>query len=540
MKRKHLSFIATAIISTILFVNCVEKPDPYRHDKPFDQSDPIEMEFVLVEGGTFTVGSAESEYFVVLDSYHISKHEVTQAQWAKVMGEKGDGLNNWNNVFGWGNNFPAYRVSYEEIQEFIKKLNDSQDEYFYSLPTEAEWEVAARGGSQSNGYMYAGSDSIKDVAWYKDNSKILYREGDFSAVCASHIVGEKAANELGLFDMSGNLSEVCRDIAGVKYEAGKTYNNPKGALKGSAYIVRGGNFMSESKKCQVTDRASTVTPTERSVHVGFRLVRKPFTAAEGLALNEHKINLFSKEKHQLSTNFLPSTTSFQEVTWESSKPYVASVDDYGLVTAISPNKQNFSPDSTMIYVTSKYRGVEVKDSCKVIVGVVEVTSIMLNKTTLEMYVGEDFELKATILPENADFKDIQWTNSNPNIIWFDGNGKVRAYQQGAAGETAIITATTYNDLTATCEITVVPYVAVTGVVLTPTYVTLSVGGTSQLSANVLPANASNQKLIWSSESTAIATVSDSGLVKAISTGIAKITVKTQDGNFQKICNVKVE
>ena len=540
MKRKHLSFIAMAIISTILFVNCVKQPEPYKGE-PFDKSEPKEIEFVLVEGGTFTMGNAEAEYSVVLDSFYISKHEITQAQWIKVMGdEKHD---DWNNTFGWGNNFPAYRVSFKDIQEFISKLNAEQDGYFYSLPTEAEWEIAARGGSQSNGYMYAGSDIIKDVAWYKDNSEINYHpeNTDFKARLASHIIGQKAANELGLFDMSGNLSEICNDFVGAKYEAGNTYYNPRGAESGTAHIVRGGNFTSDTTGCLVTTRTAKISPTERSVYTGFRLVRKNYVPAESLTLNEHKINLFSGEKQKLSANILPLNTSVQDVTWSSSKTGVARVDEFGLVTAVSPNKITFTPDTAMIYATTKYRDVEVKDSCMVIVGVIDVEDVVLNKTVLELYVGQEAQLTATVLPENADFKNVQWTNSNPNMIMLDNNGKIKAYQQGTGGETAIITVANYNgSITATCEITVVPYVAVIGVEISKTSIDVSVGGTYQLSANVLPANASNQNLIWSSDNAAIAGVGNSGLVTGVAAGTTKITVKTQDGNFQKTCNVKVQ
>jgi len=538
MKRKYFLFIATAIMSTILFVNC-EKPVTKYESEPFDKSEPIEIEFALVEGGTYTMGSADAEYSVVLDPYYISKHEITQAQWEKVMGAKGDGLDNWNNVFGWGNNFPAYRVNFKDIQEFLKKLNDSQTEYFYSLPTEAEWEVAARGGQSTQNYTYSGGNDIDDVAWYKDNSEILYREGNFTAVCASHIVGKKAANELGLFDMSGNLSEICSDIAGAKYEAGNTYYNPKGALSGSAHIVRGGNFMSDSKICQVFDRTKTISETERNVFVGFRLVRKNFVAAVSLTLDNHEINLFSKEKQQLTASILPLNASVQNVTWSSSKAGVASVDEFGLVTAVSPNKIRFCPDTAMIYAVSTYRDVEVKDSCKVIVGVIDVDNVTLNETNLELYVGQETQLTATILPENADFKNIAWTNSNPNIVILDNNGKIKAYKI-ITGETAIITATTYNGLTATCEITVVPPVAVTGVQISPTSVSVAVGGTSQLTATVLPSDASNKKVFWSSDNTAIATVNDSGLVKGVTKGTTKVKVTTQDGSFEKTCNVTVQ
>ena len=541
MKRKHLSFIAMAIISTIFFVNCVKQPEPYV-STPFDTSDPVEMQFVLVESGTFTMGG-EAEYFVVLDSFYISKHEITQAQWIEVMGDENH--DDWNNTFGWGNNFPAYRISFDDVKEFISRINSSQNEYFYSLPTEAEWEYAAKGGKLSQNNTYSGSNDIENVAWYKDNSEILYhKEGtDFKARLASHIIGLKAANELGLFDMSGNVGEICSDFTGAIYEPGNTYNNPTGAKSGSSHIVRGGSFSDADNICRVVARSQSVAPSQRNPNVGFRLVRKPYIAVESLTLDEHKINLFSGETQQLSAEILPVKASVQNVIWSSSKAAAARVDENGLVTAVSPNRTKFTPDTAMIYATTIYKGVEVKDSCMVIVGVIDVTSISLNEIALELYAGDsaqyqqEFQLIATILPDNADFKNVVWTSSDEETVTVNNTGRIKAKAVG----NATITAATYNGgFTETCNVSVVQHIKVTGVEISETDIELSVGQTFLLSANVLPAGASVQGLIWSTDNVAVASVSSSGLVTANAIGTTKIAVKTQERNFEKICNVKVQ
>ena len=143
---------------------------------------------------------------VTLSSYSIGETEVTQALWTAVMGSNPSNFK--------GNNLPVEKVSWNDCQTFIRKLNDLTGENF-RLPTEAEWEFAARGGNRSRGYKYSGSDNLGDVAWYTDNS------GD-----KTHAVKSKSPNELGIYDMSGNVWERCSDIFGDYHDSPQT--NPKG------------------------------------------------------------------------------------------------------------------------------------------------------------------------------------------------------------------------------------------------------------------------------------------------------------------------
>jgi len=162
----------------------------------FDEAILSEWGMVFVEGGTFMMGATseqESDAFdwekpahrVTLSDFYIGKYEVTQAQWKAVMGS--------NPSYFKGDNLPVERVSWGDCQEFIRKLNERTGLTF-RLPTEAEWDYAARGGNRSRGYKYSGSDDPDEVAWYWDNSGIK-----------THPVGQKRANELGLYDMSGNV-----------------------------------------------------------------------------------------------------------------------------------------------------------------------------------------------------------------------------------------------------------------------------------------------------------------------------------------------
>jgi len=198
---------------------------------------------VYVEGGTFTMGATEeqgdgSEYYekpahqVTLSSFYICKHEVTQDEWEAVMGSNPSKFK--------GKRRPVEKVSWEDCQTFISKLNSITGKQ-YRLPTEAEWEYAARGGNCSNGYKYSGSNTLSNVAWYRDNS------GN-----KTHEVMTKSPNELGLYDMSGNVWEWCSDWYGGYLSSDQT--NPKGPSSGSYRVQRGGSWDDGARRCRVSYR----------------------------------------------------------------------------------------------------------------------------------------------------------------------------------------------------------------------------------------------------------------------------------------------
>ena len=202
-------------------------------------------DMVYVEGGTFTMGATaeqggyagdwEKPHQVTLSSFYICKHEVTQEEWEAVMGSN---PSNWK-----GKRLPVETVLWDECQTFISKLNSLTGKH-YRLPTEAEWEYAARGGSRSQGYKYSGSNILDNVAWYKDNSGSM-----------THEVMTKLPNELGLYDMSCNVWEWC---------------NPNGASSGSNRVGRGGSWYSYARYCRVSCR-NNFAPSYRSIILGLRL-----------------------------------------------------------------------------------------------------------------------------------------------------------------------------------------------------------------------------------------------------------------------------
>lgn len=198
---------------------------------------------VYVSGGTFTMGSTSEQgsdayddekptHNVTLSSYYICKYEVTQALWRAVMGSNPSNFK--------GDNLPVECVSWNDCQTFINRLNSYTGRNF-RLPTEAEWEFAARGGNYSRHYKYSGSNYIGDVAWYDDNS------GN-----RTHPVGTKQPNELGLYDMSGNVYEWCSDWYG-SYSS-YSQSNPTGAASGSGRVVRGGGWSYYARDCRSSNR----------------------------------------------------------------------------------------------------------------------------------------------------------------------------------------------------------------------------------------------------------------------------------------------
>ena len=246
MKNKHF-FIA---IIVVLLASTV-----------YAQIPAIDM--VHVQGGEFLMGCTDKHsdcsineapaHPVKLNGYYIAKYEVTQELWMAVMGGK-----NPSKVIG--DSLPVTRVSWYDAQTFIGNLNQLTGKK-YRLPTEAEWEYAARGGNLSKNYKFSGSNTLEDVAWCKKNSDNV-----------PHVVGTRQPNELGIYDMSGNVYEWCSDGFDF-YEANyyETVENPKGYNLSETRVYRGGCMTSYWDVCRVSARSQSI-PNRQFNYVGFRLV----------------------------------------------------------------------------------------------------------------------------------------------------------------------------------------------------------------------------------------------------------------------------
>jgi formylglycine-generating enzyme required for sulfatase activity len=277
--------IATAIVS---FSSCggdddeennggtTPTPNPNPNPNPVTLVDTtytvngVSFKMVAVKAGTFTMGDTIYDGSILYsclpvhqvtltNDYLIGETEVTQELWQAVMGQS---LREWQDNFGtnWyygeGDNYPMYLISWNDVKVFIQKLNQLTGKTF-RLPTEAEWEFAARGGNQTHNYLYSGSDNLDAVAWYYDNANNT-----------SHPVKTKAANELGLYDMSGNVLEWVNDYWSDYTSASQT--NPQGPTTGSRRVDRGGSWNGDAFSCRVAYRHD-FTPDYRNPYLGFRL-----------------------------------------------------------------------------------------------------------------------------------------------------------------------------------------------------------------------------------------------------------------------------
>ena len=220
-----------------------------------------EFEFAFIGGGTFEMGDKIGDlsqaslpvHYVKVGSMYMGKYQVTQEVWELVMGN--------NPARFKGSKRPVEEVSWHDVQDFIKKLNKETGKKF-RLPTESEWEYAARGGSYRQDYRYAGSDRLKQVGWYEKNSDNQTQE-----------VGKLMANELGLYDMIGNVWEWCEDDWHNNYNRGPIDGSAwiDGPKRGAYRVLRGGSYFNYAVFCRSTNRYWN-EPDGRSDALGFRLV----------------------------------------------------------------------------------------------------------------------------------------------------------------------------------------------------------------------------------------------------------------------------
>lgn len=240
------------------------------------------FEMIMVKGGTFTMGCTDEQgcdcednerpaHKETVPTFYIGKYEVTQKLWKAVMGSSPS--------FNSGcDDCPVEHVSWKEAQKFVSKLSALTDSTF-RLPTETEWEYAARGGRRSKGYKYSGSNNIDEVAWYIEN----YRESNYGEKGTTHPVGLKKPNELGIYDMSGNVWEWSNDWYTKEYYHNGKAVHPEWPFKGLPRffrcILRGGSWGGSAKGCRVSYIDYDI-PNYKDEYGGFRLAMIPSDNAQ--------------------------------------------------------------------------------------------------------------------------------------------------------------------------------------------------------------------------------------------------------------------
>ncbi|SCX98500.1 Formylglycine-generating enzyme, required for sulfatase activity, contains SUMF1/FGE domain [Nonlabens sp. Hel1_33_55] len=233
----------------------------------------IKNNMIPVEGGRFTMGGKIGLYKkefqplptreVTVDDFLMSKYEVSMLQYFTIVREKPKGLTQkfYDSLTkDLASQYPIFQLTVSEIFNFIEELNKKTG-LQYRLPTEAEWEYAAKGGAQSEGYKYSGSNRLKEVAKYLNNSGGYIK--DF---------GSKIPNELGIYDMSGNAMEMCSDYYELGYHSQMATNNPTGPSSGTAHVIRGGHVTSENTDCLIINRNGVEDNGKHYSNLGIRLV----------------------------------------------------------------------------------------------------------------------------------------------------------------------------------------------------------------------------------------------------------------------------
>ena len=267
----------TTTTTTYSQTGYASQPAPAANQDFTETAWDINMKMIWVEGGDFLMGCTSEQggdcgsneqnvRRVTVDGFYIGMLEVTQSQWEKVVGTSI--YQQWSKADfsgspsrGVGPDYPMYCISWDEAMEFCRLLSNKTGRT-YTLPTEAQWEYAARGGNKNEGAKYAGSNMIDAVAWYTDNSG-----------SSTHIVGSKRANALGIYDMSGNVWEWCKDWYASSYVSYDT-NNPTGPSSGSVRVYRGGGWHCSASGCRVLNR-NYDSPDIRDYFLGFRVVCIP-------------------------------------------------------------------------------------------------------------------------------------------------------------------------------------------------------------------------------------------------------------------------
>jgi formylglycine-generating enzyme required for sulfatase activity len=254
----------TPTITPIQTATLTSTPIPIKTDPSYSGStitNSINMEFVLIPAGEFDMGSNNYRgedpvhHVKISNAFYMGKYEVTQKQWRDVMGNIMPGTE--------GDNIPVKWVSWNDVQDFIKKLNEKEDGDKYRLPSEAEWEYAARAGTTTR-YSFGDEESkLGEYAWYFENSK---EAGDFPVFD----VGQKKPNPWGLYDMYGNIAEMVQDTYHESYNGAPT-DGSAWEGSGSDHVFRGGSWASAAWKCRSASRDRF--PDYRDNSIGFRLLR---------------------------------------------------------------------------------------------------------------------------------------------------------------------------------------------------------------------------------------------------------------------------
>ena len=425
-----------------------------------------------------------------------------------------------------------------------------------SVTLSGETSVTA-GDTVTFTYTITPSDAtVQDVKWSSSDESVIKVDADGTAVVLKNGVatitvttvdGEKTASakilaspllvsslSLDVTSLTLAAGEEGKLVATVAPENATNKELSWKSLTTSVATVDAEGNVKAVKPGTAKIRVSTTDGSKLNAECEVT-VTKAKVAVTGVSLDNTLLLISVGESRKLSATVKPSGATNKEVSWTSNNESVATVDSNG-------NVKGLKEGSATITVTTKDGSKTA--TCKVTVSkpasTISVTGVSLNKTSLSLTVGGSQSLSATVSPSNASDKSVSWKSSDTSVATVDGSGNVKAVKAG----TATITVTTKDgSKTATCKVTVskpVSTIAVTGVSLNKTSLSLTVGESQSLSATVSPSNASDKSVSWKSSDTSVATVDGSGNVKAVKAGTATITVTTKDGSKTATCKVTVK
>jgi len=484
---------------------------------------PAEPEMVSVNGRTFWMGGTAEQgedsndnefplHQVTISSFHISKYPVTQRQWRALMGttirQFRDKADNSLPMVGEGDNYPVYYVSWDDAQEFIRRLNEATGKQ-YRLPTEAEWEYAARGGAKSSSFKYSGSNNINDVAWFSGNSG-----GSIQSAGALH------PNELGIYDMSGNVSEWCSDWYGDYSSTAQT--NPPGPSSGAYRVYRGGSWNNAASDCRVTIRKGG-NPGSRLNNFGFRVVLGS-SISKNVAFSSPASSNVNKIIGMVAAMVcLLSLTIF----------VVMKITEAGHAhISLHPPPDTLLTPNILLIISGVAWLIAV-----ILFFVFKTPAYKITPENETIDVGKNVKLTVISEPEAASKKmDWNWTSGNENIATVNSDGVVSGIKEG----NATITAMSQNDKISTSV--TVKRIPVDSVSLNIRRLTLILNEKQNetLVETVHPADATEKSVTWSSDDDNVVRVIN-GTIFARNAGKAVVTVRSNENrNISATCTITVE
>ncbi len=417
------------------------------------------------------------------------------------------------------------------LSSVIMQTGETQQLIATVQPSDATFQNVIWSSSNNNVATVNTNGLVTAVAEGNATITVTTEDGDYTATCAVEVTTATIA-VTGVNVSPSNISleeDNIQQLSATISPANATNQNVSWSSSDNSIAIVDSNGLVTA--VAVGNTTITVTTADGGYTATCAVeVTSATIAVTGVSVNLSNISLVEGDTQQLSATISPANATNQNVSWSSSDNSIAIVDANGLVTAVAAG-------NATIMVTTADGGYTATCAVEVTPATIAVTGVSVSPASTGIVEGENKQLTVIVYPSNATNQTVTWSSSDNNIATVNNNGLVSAVAVG----NAIITVTTEDgEYTATCNVEVTSAViAVTGVSVSPSNISLETGSTQQLTAIVSPSNASNSTVTWNSSNNAIATVNANGLVTAVAEGNATITVTTEDGGYTAICSIEV-